>query len=66
MTNIKKKYITQYIIKYVIDAKQVYQLLTSGIDLICLSDDIIVQNGINTIPTLVAKLDKLHKRRKFE
>ena len=50
---------------YIIDAREIHRLLTNGIDLICLSDDTIVQNGINTIPTLVAKLDKLHKRRKF-
>ena len=50
---------------YIIDAREIHRLLTNGIDLICLSDDTIVQNGINTIPALVAKLDKLHKRRKF-
>ena len=50
---------------YIVDAREIHRLLTNGIDLICLSDDLIVQNGITTIPTLVAKLDKLHKRRKF-
>ena len=48
----------RHMYKDFVDPRALDQLLTSGIDIICLTNNLIVTHGINTIPNCAAKLAK--------